>query len=104
MDPLWSDILQVALLLLAGSALRFILPYIIAGLTAVGDANSLSAWPAWEWKYITSIILAMIAFGISLLSNPGGVASMLTLSPWTIVLLAYSGQDILSRTVKPFRK
>jgi hypothetical protein len=103
MDNLWSSVLEVSLWLLLGSVARFILPYIIKSLMAVGEENRLGAWLRWEWKYITSIILAMIGYGQQVIFNPEGVAGMLTLSPLTIVMIAYAGQDIAADLVKPAR-
>ena len=104
MDQLTRDILTVTTYLLAGSTLRFILPYIVVGLAAVGEENSLSAWPAWEWKYATSIILAMLGYGIAVISSPESMAQMLSLTPMTIIGLAYFGQDMASQIIKLFRR
>jgi hypothetical protein len=104
MDQLMLDILKVTALLLAGSAMRFILPYIVVGLAAVGEKNTWTAWPAWQWKYVTSIILAMLGYGIAVVANPESVAEMLSLTPMTIVGLAYFGQDMASQVIKFFRR
>jgi len=103
MNELTRDVLNVTIYLLAGSALRFILPYIVVGLAAVGEKNTWKAWPIWQWKYVTSIILAMLGYGIAVVANPESVAGMLSLTPMTIIGIAYFGQDMASQVIKFFR-
>lgn len=98
------NIASVTGLLFIGCALRFLLPYLILGLETIGRENSLKAWPAWEWRYLTSLILSLIAYGVMMLLNPQALVGLLAMAPVQIVILAYAGQDVASRIQKPFRK
>lgn len=97
-------ILQIVGLLAIGCAMRFILPYVLTGLEAVGRENSLSAWPAWEWRYLTSFLLSLIAYGVMMVVIPDTLAKWAAMAPIQLVILAYAGQDVAHRLVKPFRK
>lgn len=101
---LFLDIASVTGLLALGCAGRFLLPYIILGIETVGRENSLKAWPAWEWHYLTSLVLSLIAYGVMMLLNPQALIGLLAMAPVQIVILAYAGQDVASRFQKPFRK
>ena len=84
---------------LIGCAIRFILPYVLLGLEAVAEQNRLSAWPAWEWRYLTAIIVAVLLFGLSLLV-PATLDLWRAMAPVTIILAAYAGQDASRGIVK----
>lgn len=90
---------QAVLLWLAGCAGRFVLPYLFAGLQAVGEANSWKAWPAWEWRLFTAFLLASGAFGGSLII-PAVRQTLVTMTPDAIILAGYVGQDLGRRIIK----
>jgi len=98
------DVLTITGLLAAGCAMRFLLPYVILGLETVGRENSLKAWPAWEWRYLTSFLLSLVAYGVMLVVAPDTLAGWAQMAPIQLVILAYAGQDVASRLQKPFRK
>jgi len=98
------QILQITGLLAAGCAMRFLLPYVVLVLETIGRENSLKAWPKWEWQYLTSFLLSLIAYGVMLVVAPGTLVEWAEMAPIQLVILAYAGQDVASRLQKPFRK
>ena len=98
------EILRITGLLAIGCAMRFVLPYVLVGLEAVGRDNSLSAWPPWEWRYLTSFLLSLLAYGVMMVIVPDALIGWAKMAPVQVVILAYAGQDVASRVVKPFRK
>lgn len=105
--PIATILLTIALLAL-GVVLRYIIPYLIAGFTAVGDSESSGwdawkEWPKWEWRYMTSSILAMMAYGVTFLVNPATFLTLAAMAPLAIVLAGYAGTDISDKIVKPFQ-
>ena len=87
------DLWQAVLWWLAGCAGRFVLPYVIAGLQAVGEQNTWKAWPAWEWKLLTAFLLASGVFGGSLLF-PAVRETLMSMSVESVILAGYVGQSI----------
>jgi hypothetical protein len=98
------QILQIVSLLLVGCAMRFILPYILVGFEAVGRENTWKAWPPWEWRYLTSLVLSLIGYGVMMVVIPDTVAKWAAMAPVQVIIFAYAGQDVASRLQKPFRK
>lgn len=100
----WLMLLKLVALLAVGCAMRFLLPYVLIGFEAVGRENSWTAWPAWEWRYLTSLILSLIGYGVMLVVVPETLTQLTAMAPVQVVILAYAGQDVASRVVKPFRR
>jgi len=100
------ELYQAVLLWLVGCAGRFILPYVAAGLQAVGKlpagakwADVVKAWPDWEWKLLTAFILASGVFGGSLLFPPVR-ATLVSMSVEALILTGYVGQDLGRQAIK----
>jgi len=93
----WQELGMVVLWLVVGSALRYILPYVIHGLVAVGEGQK---WPKWEWKYLSSFALAIIGFGISLSTQLDFYASLSAEFPIAVIAMAYAGNGMGREVVK----
>ena len=98
------EFLRITGLLAIGCALRFVIPYVFTGLEAVGRDNSWKSWPPWEWRYLTSFLLSLMAYGLMMLLTPGTLEKFAQMAVLQVILMAYAGQDVASRVVKPFRK
>ena len=93
------ELWQAVLWWLAGCAGRFVLPYVLAGLQAVGEQNTWKAWPAWEWKLLTAFLIAAGFFGISLIV-PATRTTLVSMSMEAIIMAGYIGLDLSNRSVK----
>lgn len=96
-DPL----LYVVAFLLAGSAMRYLLPYVMLGLVEVGKGGS---WPAWEWKYLSAFALAIIGYGMALAMTEGMFARLAEMTPQALMLMAYGSNDVAREAVKFIQK
>ena len=83
--------------LLLGCAMRTLLPYVIAGFQE-WQANK--PWPKFEYKYLGSFGLAVLAYFITLLTSPGTVEALMEMSFVYIVAIAYAGTDISRQLIK----
>lgn len=77
--------------LFAGSAMRYVLPYLIEGLVRTGKGEK---WPKWEWRYLSALALAMIGFGVAAATNEGYVSDLAGNSPEALVGLAFSANQV----------
>jgi len=83
-----------------GCALRTLLPYVMAGLAAIAEAQDWTAWPRFKPSYLSAFGLAVIAYAIGLLTVPGAWGRLLAMEWVQIVALAYAGQDLARQVVK----
>lgn len=97
------EILSVIGLLALGCALRFLLPYVIFGLQQIGR-KGWTAWPGFEAKYVASFALAVIGYGIILVTVPGVVGYLSGMEEVAVIALAYAGQDLGQNVVKRVRE
>jgi len=86
--------------LLTGCALRTVLPYVISALEAVRDAGRWDVWPAFDASYLASFALAVVAYGVALLTIPGAWAFTLNLDLVSAVGLAYTAQSLGREAIK----
>jgi len=94
---MWSLVGYVLLYLGIGSALRYLLPYMLGGLVAVGKGGS---WPRWEWKYLSAFLLSLIGILVPMLTMEGWFASMAANGPVALMGLGFGGQQISRWVVK----
>lgn len=83
--------------LLLGCALRTLFPYIITGFQ---EWQSNKPWPKFEYKYLGSFGLAVVAYALTLLTSPGAFESLLEMSFVYVVALSYAGTDISRQLIK----
>lgn len=91
----------VLLYLAAGSALRYLLPYVMLGLVEVGLERP---WPRWEWKYLSAFGLAIIGFAIPMLTMPGFFAQLASLPQIPLIAFAYAGNEMARDVVKAIER
>jgi len=91
-------LLYVVLFLAVGSALKYVLPYAILGLTQVGLGKP---WPRWEWRYLSAFVLALIGYGLALMMTEDLVARLAAMRPPALVLLAYGANELARAVLKP---
>ena len=77
-----------------GIAVRFIYPYIKVALETVAEANDWSAWPRFEWKYLTLFIIGIIELGIGLLLYDGMIAAVGNWSLFAGFAVGYAGTEM----------
>ena len=94
-------LLYVVLFLAVGSALKYVLPYAIAGLVQVGLGKP---WPQWEWRYMSAFALALIGYGLTLLLTEGIVARLAAMSPAMLMLQAYGANELARAVIKPLEE
>ena len=87
--------------ILAGAVLRFVLPWIIVGLQTVGKEGTWKAWPKFQPIYVTSFLLALLAYGVALLTIPGAWAWLQGQESIPLIGFAYTGSDITRQLIKP---
>ena len=85
--------------LLTGLAMRTLLPYIVVGLNAISEGG-FGAWPKFEAKYLASLGLAVIGYGVTLVTVPGAVEALLEMTFVAIVAMAYAGEDLVRQAIK----
>jgi len=90
--------------LILGLALRYLLPYITAGLNAIKEAQDWKAWPKFEPKYLVGFALGLIVFLVTFATSQGAVAALVALPFTAAVMLGYSGGDAAREVVKLFAK
>ena len=95
-----QDIINTVLLLLLGCALRFLLPYVIAGLEAISKEGKWSAWPSFKPHYLSAFGLSVIGYAVPILTVPGTLKTLIEMHPASVVAIAYSGQDLGRRVLK----
>jgi len=96
----WESIGYAIGALFLGCALRTLLPYVTTGLKLVGESGQWSDWPRFEPSYLTSFVLAAIAYGIVFLTVPGSWEAALDTPFIFLVSIAYAGQDIAREAVR----
>jgi len=82
-----------------GCALRLLLPYVTAGLQAISEGGW-KAWPPFEAKYLASFILALIGYGITLVTSEGALVALLAMPFSSAVLIGYTGGDLAREAIK----
>jgi len=82
-----------------GCALRLLLPYITAGLQAISE-RGWNAWPPFEAKYVASFLLALIGYGVMLVTSEGALVALQELSFTSAVMIGYTGGDLAREAVK----
>lgn len=87
----------VVLYLVLGSALRYLLPYVMLGLVEVGLERP---WPEWRWKYLSAFALAIIGFGLPMATMPGFFAQLVALPPIGLIGVAFAGNEMARDVVK----
>jgi hypothetical protein len=92
---LLQQIGYVVAFLMAGSILKYLLPYVIEGLVQIGLENP---WPRWQWRYLSAFALALIGFGLPMLTMPGFFGQLAALPPIALIAFAYAGNE-MSRVV-----
>ena len=95
------QIVYVLLYLALGSALRYLLPYAIEGLVQVGLGKP---WPRWEWRYLSAFVLAVIGFGLAMLTQPGFFAQLAAEFPIALITFAYSSNEMARVVVKALER
>uniref|UniRef100_A0A6M3M3N7 Uncharacterized protein n=1 Tax=viral metagenome TaxID=1070528 RepID=A0A6M3M3N7_9ZZZZ len=96
-----NALLYVVLFLAVGSALKYVLPYAILGLTQVGLGKP---WPRWEWRYLSAFALALIGYGLALMMTEDLVARFAAMRPPALVLLAYGANELARAVIKPLEE
>lgn len=92
------------LYLVIGSALRFLLPYLIVSFETVAKSGKWSDWPPFEPHYLSAFILNVVGYGVTLATIPGAWASLIAMAPVGIIALAYAGQDLSRKLIKTVQK
>lgn len=82
-----------------GCALRLLLPYVTAGLQAISDGGW-AAWPPFEPKYLASFALALIGYGVTLVTSAGALTALMAMPFTAAVLAGYTGGDLAREAVK----
>jgi len=85
----------VLLFLMVGSALKYVLPYVIEGLVQVGLEQP---WPKWKWHYLSAFALTIIGFGLPMAITPGFFLQLATMPAIGLIGFAYAGNE-MSRVV-----
>lgn len=93
--------LYVAKFLLIGCALRYLLPYVLGGLALIGKKEP---WPAWEWKYMSALIIAAIGYGVSMATSEGFFQRLAEMTPVALINLAFTSNYLLSWAVKYIKR
>jgi len=96
-----SPILYVLLYLTIGSALKYLLPYVIEGLVQIGLKNP---WPKWEWRYLSSFALAIIGFGLPIVTVAGFFTQLADLPQVPLIAFAYAGNEMSRVIVKAIER
>lgn len=91
----------VLLYLAIGSALRYLLPYVIEGFVQIGLEQP---WPRWQWKYLSSFVLAVIGFGLAMLTQPGFFAKLAAEFPVALITFAYAGNEMARVVTKALER
>jgi len=99
----WTTLIPFAGLLV-GCALRTLLPYVVTGLQSCRDRKDWTCWPRFDASYLSSFALAVIAYGVMLLTIPGAWAWTLELGLVASVACAYTGQSLAREGIKATRK
>ena len=101
MDPVQLQAFGIEFGALAlGCVLRTVLPYITSGLQIVSEEGSWKAWPAFEPKYLASLALALIAYGVILATVPGAISALSSTSFIAATGIGYAGGDLARETIK----
>lgn len=85
--------------LLAGSVIRVLYPYLVAGATAVQEGGR---WPAWEWKYAGQVGVFFLGYVGILLASEGARAALAGMTAWAAFGIGYGGGDIVREAFKAF--
>ena len=85
--------------LVGGCVLRALVPYVLTGLQSI-SSNGWRAWPKFEPKYAASVGVAVIGYGLALITVPGAVESLISMPPISIVALGYGGGDLIREGIK----
>ena len=96
-----SQVGYVLLYLAIGSALRYVLPYLLLGLVEIGLERP---WPRWKWRYLSAFLLAIIGFGVPMLTVQGFFAQLAGLAPVPLIMFAYAGNEMSREVVKAIQK
>lgn len=91
----------VLLYLIIGSALRYTLPYVIEGLVQIGLGKP---WPEWKWKYLSALALAVIGFGVPMLTVEGFFVRLAGMDEIALIAFAYSGNEMSRIIVKALER
>lgn len=84
-----------------GSALKYVLPYVIEGLVQIGLGKP---WPRWEWRYLSAFALAVIGFGLPMLITPGFFDQLAEMAPVGLIGFAYAGNEMSRVVVKALER
>ena len=94
--------------LLVGAILAWAVPYLRAGLEAVQEADSWSAWPKFKVGYISMTIYPLLIVGVAMLTEVGILEKILALNFINAVLYTYGSARLGHEAVKfialPFKK
>jgi len=96
-----TEIGYVFLFLMAGSALKYVLPYIIEGLVQIGLGQR---WPRWEWRYLSAFALAVIGFGLPMAITPGFFLQLAAMPAIALIGFAYAGNEMARVVVKALER
>ena len=96
-----SQIGYVILFLIIGSALKYVLPYVIEGLVQIGLEQP---WPKWKWHYLSAFGLAVIGFGLPMLITPGFFLQLVSMPPIGLIGFAYAGNEMSRVVVKALQR
>jgi hypothetical protein len=66
----------------------------------VGKAKTWKVWPAFDASYLAALALAVLAFGVAFLTQPGLFGAFRTWPFVASVALAYSGEDLARKILK----
>lgn len=95
----WQAFGMGFLFLTLGCVVRAIYPYLTGAFTALTEGQP---WPAWEWKYVGSLGLAVLGYiGVLLLSEAARIA-LNAMDPWAAIMVGYTGGDIVREAIKLF--
>lgn len=98
---LLSRIGYVLLYLAIGSALKYVLPYVIEGLVQIGLEHP---WPKWQWHYLSAFGLACIGFGLPMLITPGFFLQLAAMPQIGLIGFAYAGNEMSRVVVKALQR
>jgi hypothetical protein len=85
--------------LFVGCVVRAIYPYLTAAFTALTEGQP---WPAWEWKYVGSLGLAVLGYIGVLVASEAARTALTSMDAWAAILVGYSGGDIVREALKIF--
>ena len=78
----------------AGTALRFLWPYLRKGMQIVAEENDIRKFPAPEWKYLMMFIISAAELGLALLLFQGFYQTVVGWELSTAALAGYAATAI----------